>query len=66
MMNNKFCLINVIFSSELGELALRSEDNVSHAELDTGLVGNNSPFWKMVESRFNSSFLLDGVDWILC
>ena len=64
MIYEKFCLINVIFSSELGELALKSEDTVSCVELDAGLVGNNSPFWKMVESRFNSSFLPDEVDGI--
>ncbi len=54
----------MIFSSELGQLALRSEDTVSRAELDAGLVGNNSPFWKMVESRFNTGFPPDGVDGI--
>ncbi len=62
--NDKFRFINVIFSSELGELALRSEATVSHAKLDAGLVGNNSPFWKMVQSRFNSGFPQDGVDGI--
>ncbi len=40
---------------------MRSEDTVSRAEL---LVGSNSPFWKTIESRFNSGFLLDGVDGI--
>ncbi len=43
---------------------MRSEDTVCRAELDAGLVGNNSPFWKMVESRFNTGFPPDGVDGI--
>jgi hypothetical protein len=64
MINDTFCLLNVIFSSELGELVLRSEDIVSCAELDAGWVGYNSPFWKMMESRFNSSFQPDEVDGI--
>ncbi len=62
--NDKFCLINVIFSSELADTALTSEQTITHAELDAGLVGHNSPFWKMVESRFNTGFQPDGVDGI--
>jgi len=62
--NDKFRLINVVFSSELADTALTSEQTITRAELDAGLVGHNSPFWKMVESRFNSGFLPDGVDGI--
>jgi hypothetical protein len=42
--NDKFHLIDVIFSDELTELALRSEELATQAELDAGLVGHNSPF----------------------
>ncbi len=62
--NDKFRLINVIFSSKLSDSALKSEPTVTHAELNAGLVGHNSPFWKMVESRFNTGFEHDGVDGI--
>jgi hypothetical protein len=60
--NGKFHLINVIFSGELAEIALSSEEAATRAELDAGLVGHKSPFWKMVESRFNSGFPPEGVD----
>ncbi len=43
-LNDKFCLINMIFSDELTELDLRSEELATQAELDAGLVGHNSPF----------------------
>jgi hypothetical protein len=60
--NDEFRLINVIFSGELAEIALSSEEAATRAELDAGLVGHKSPFWKMVESRFNSGFPPEGVD----
>jgi hypothetical protein len=41
-----------------------SEEAATRAELDSGLVGHKSPFWKMVESRFNGGFPPDGVDGI--
>jgi len=34
-------LINIIFSEELGEMALHSEDTATCAELDAGVVGHN-------------------------
>jgi hypothetical protein len=39
--HDKFCLINIIFSEELGEMALHSEDTATCAELDAGVVGHN-------------------------
>jgi len=58
--NDKFCLINVIFSDDLCDCALTSEQSATRAELDTGLVGHRSPFWQMVENRFNEGFPPDG------
>jgi hypothetical protein len=60
--NDKFCLINVIFSGELAEVAMGSKEAATHAELDASLVGHKLPFWKMVEFWFNSRFPPDGVD----
>jgi hypothetical protein len=44
MLNDQFCLINVIFSDELSDLAIHSEDSSTRAELDAGLVGHKSNF----------------------
>jgi hypothetical protein len=60
--NDKFHLINVIFSEELSDLAIRSEDTCTLAELDAGLVGHKSQFWTMVEYCFNEGFPPDSVD----
>ena len=60
-LNDKFHLIYVIFSDDLCDCALTSEQSANHAELDTGLAGHRSPFWQMVENRFNEGFPLDGV-----
>jgi hypothetical protein len=43
--HDKCHLINIIFSDELGEMALHSEESASCAEGDSGLVENNSQFW---------------------
>jgi len=61
-MNDKFRLINVIFSDELSDLAIRSEDTVTRAELDAGLVGHKSKFWTLVATHFNEGFPPDSVD----
>ncbi len=42
--NDKFHLINVILSEELSDLAIRSEDTCTRAELDAGLVGHKLQF----------------------
>jgi hypothetical protein len=55
LLNDKFNLINVIFSEELSELAMRSEEATSHADLDAGLVGYKS-------TRFKEGFPAGGVD----
>jgi hypothetical protein len=60
--HEKFCLINIIFSDELGDMSMHSEESATHAELDAGVVGHKSPFWQLVESRFNNGFLPDGTD----
>jgi hypothetical protein len=62
MMNDKFQLINIIFSDELSDLAIRSEDTSTRAKLDAGLVGHKSQFWTMVESHFNEGLPPGSVD----
>jgi hypothetical protein len=62
LLNDKFRLINVIFSDELSDLAISSEDSSTCAELDAGLVGHKSQFWRMVESRFNEGFPPESAD----
>jgi hypothetical protein len=57
----RFRLLNCIFSDELGALADRSED-VDRAALDSGLVGDNSIYWKLVEERFNAGFPVGSID----
>ncbi len=64
LLNDTFRLIIFFFSDELSELAMRSEEAALHAELDAGLLGHNSPFWRMVEARFNRGLPLEGVDWM--
>jgi hypothetical protein len=54
-------ILNCIFSDELGALADRSED-VDRAALDSGLVGDNIIFWKLVEERFNTGYPVGSVD----
>ncbi len=60
--NDKFQLINILFSHELGDMALHSKESATCAELDAGVVGHKSQFWKLMESRFNDGFLPDGTD----
>jgi hypothetical protein len=62
MLNDKFRLINVIFSDELSDLAISSEDSSTRAELDAGLVGHKSQFWRLVESHFNEGFPPESAD----
>ena len=57
----RFRLLNCIFSDELGALTDRSED-VDQAALDSGLVGDNSIYWKLVEERFNAGFPVGSID----
>jgi hypothetical protein len=54
-------LINCIFSDELRALADRSED-VDQAALDSGLVGDNSIYWKLVEECFHAGFPVGSID----
>ena len=42
--NDKFQLINVIFTEDLHELATKSEEAATRAELDAGLVRHKSHF----------------------
>jgi hypothetical protein len=53
--HDKFCLLNCLFSNEIGALAAISE-NASRANLDTCAVGGNSLYWKVVEKNFNRGF----------
>jgi hypothetical protein len=57
----RFRLLNCIFSDELAALADRSED-VDRAALDSGLVGDNRIFWKLVEERFNNGYPVGSID----
>jgi hypothetical protein len=41
---------------------MRREESATYAELDSGLVGHTSPFWRMVESRFNEGFPPESID----
>ncbi len=54
--NDKFCLIYVIFSEELHRMAMTIEEGLSCAELDAGLIGNNSFFWQLIHVRFHEGF----------
>ena len=59
----KIHLINAIFSDELHEKAMPSEDEaISRADLDAGLVGHNSSFWQLVHARFHQGFPPDSTD----
>ncbi len=53
--HDKFCLLNCLCSDEIGALAITAED-VSRTDLDTGAVGGNSNYWKVVEQQFNKGF----------
>ncbi len=59
--HDKFHLLNCLFSDEIGALAATAED-VCRADLDTGTVGGNSLYWKVVEKHFNEGFPEDSVD----
>jgi hypothetical protein len=52
MIHCRFRLINCLFSDELGTAA-NTSDHVDWLALDSGAVGANSQFWKLVEERFN-------------
>jgi hypothetical protein len=60
--NDKFWLINVFFSEELHELATKSEEAATRAELDADLVGHKLHFWQLVHLRFNEGFPPDSTD----
>jgi hypothetical protein len=60
--NDKFRLINVIFSEELHRMAVTSEEAASRAELDAGLVGHHSSFWQLVHVRFHEGFPPESTD----
>jgi hypothetical protein len=65
--NDKFHLTNVFFfQGSLPKVALSSKEAAIYAELNDGLVGHKSLFWKMVESSFNSGFPPQGVDGMTC
>jgi hypothetical protein len=56
----RFRLINCIFSDDLSSAA-RDADNVDRSALDSGAVGDNSPFWKLCEERFNNGFPVNSI-----
>jgi hypothetical protein len=60
--NDKFRLIGAIFSDELHEKVMTSEETISHADLDAELVGHNSSFWQLVHMRFHEGFSPDSMD----
>ncbi len=53
--NEKFHLLNWLFSGEIDALVAITEP-VSRVELDTGAVGGDSNYWKMVKQWFNEGF----------
>jgi hypothetical protein len=53
--HDKFCLLNCLFSDEIGALTASAE-TVSRVDLDNGAVGGKSNYWKMVAQRFNEGF----------
>jgi len=57
----RFRLINCIFSDELSAQSTMA-DNVDRSALDAGAVGDNSPFWKLCEDRFNNGFPVNSLD----
>ena len=60
--HDKFWLVNVLFSDELGSLAASSSNVATCQELDSGNIGPDSTFWKTVEKRFNDGFPGAGAD----
>ena len=60
--HDKFRLVNVLFSDELGSLAASSSNVATCQELDSGNIGADSMFWKTVEKRFNDGFPGAGAD----
>jgi hypothetical protein len=54
-------LINAIFFDELHGKAMSSEEMISCADLDSGLVGHNSSFWQLVHIRFHQCFSSDSI-----
>ncbi len=59
--HDKFCLLNCLFSDEIGALAA-SAKTVSRADLDNGAVEGKSNCWKMVAQRFNEGSPEGSVD----
>jgi hypothetical protein len=57
--NNNFCLVNVMFCKEVMEISSQCGSTATQSELDTNMVGTNSPFWNKVASSFHSA---DGCD----
>jgi hypothetical protein len=55
----RFRLINCILSDDLSSAACDA-DNVDRSALDSGAVGDNSPFW--CEECFNNGFPVNSID----
>jgi hypothetical protein len=62
IIHDKFWLIKVLFSDELGDMVIHSEESATHPELDAKVVGHKSQFWQIIELRFNDCFLPEGTD----
>lgn len=58
----KFRLVNIIFSEECCASAAASNNAQSSEDLHIGSYGDNSPFWRLVEQRFNQGFAPNSVD----
>jgi hypothetical protein len=61
IIHDNFCLLNCLFSDEIGALAATAED-VSRTDLDTGAIGGNCTYWMLVEQWFNEGFPDNSVD----
>lgn len=57
--HDNFRLVNVMFSEDVMNISTQCGNAATRNELDTNLVGSNSPFWNKVSSLFHS---IDGCD----
>jgi len=66
--HDNFRLVNVMFCTEITEISNQCRSAATRNELDTNMVGANSPFWNKVSSLFNAISACDpnsdGVDFL--
>jgi hypothetical protein len=66
--HDNFRLVNVMFCEEVMDISSQCGSAATRSELDTNMVGANSPFWNKVSSLFHSTSgcnpSTDGVDFL--